>query len=87
MRGENPLPPVMIEAREAIALFEYARTEEMHRAKELYDAYVMAEGISGKLDVWHTMSILSLVYDTGRVQGIREERAKRKRFTTEEAQL
>lgn len=76
------LPPVMIEPQEAIALFGYAKTEEMQRAKELYEAYIEAKEVSCKplwelLDLWDLMSVLSFVYDTGRVQGIREERAKR----------
>lgn len=76
------LPPVMIEPQEAIALFEYAKTEEMQRAKELYETYIEAKEVSCKplwdlLDLWDLMSVLSFVYDTGRVQGIREERAKR----------
>ena len=72
----------MIEPQEAIALFGYAKTEEMQRAKELYEAYIEAKEVSCKplwdlLDLWDLMSVLSFVYDTGRVQGIREERAKR----------
>lgn len=76
------LPPVMIEPQEAIALFDYAKTEEMQRAKELYEAYIEVKEVSYKplwdmLDLWDLVSVLSFVYDTGRVQGIREERAKR----------
>lgn len=76
------LPPVMIEPQEAIALFDYAKTEEMQRAKELYETYIEAKEVNCKplwdlLDLWDLMSVLSFVYDTGRVQGIREERAKR----------
>ena len=76
------LPPVMIEPQEAIALFGYAKTEEMQRAKELYETYRDAkemryEPLWDTLDLWDIMSLLSFVYDTGRVQGIREERAKR----------
>lgn len=76
------LPPVMIEPQEAIVLFGYAKTEEMQRAKKLYEAYIEAKEVRCKplwdlLDLWDLMSVLSFVYDTGRVQGIREERAKR----------
>lgn len=76
------LPPVMIEPQEAIALFGYAKTEEMQRAMDLYETYIEAKEVSCKplwdlLDLWDLMSVLSFVYDTGRVQGIREERAKR----------
>ena len=76
------LPPVMIEPEEAIKLFRYAKIEEMYRAKELYEAYIEAEEMTCKplwdlLDKWDLMSVLSFVYDTGRAQGIREERARR----------
>lgn len=76
------LPPVMIEPEEAIKLFRHAKTEEMYRAKELYEAYIEAKEMTCKplwdlLDKWDLMSVLSFVYDTGRVQGIREERARR----------
>lgn len=70
------LPPVMIEPQEAIALFGYAKTEEMYRVKDLYTAYREAKGTDTD-SLWDLMSVLSFVYDTGRVQGIREERAKR----------
>lgn len=71
------LPPVMIEPQEAIALFCYTKTEEMHRAKALYDTYRQHKGTDHTDSLWDLMSVLSFVYDTGRVQGIREERAKR----------
>lgn len=70
------LPPVMIEPQEAIALFGYAKTDEMYRVKDLYTAYREAKGTDTD-SLWDLMSVLSFVYDTGRVQGIREERAKR----------
>lgn len=76
------LPPVMIEPQEAIALFTHAKIEEMQRAKELYETYREAKEVRYKplwdaLDLWDIVSLLSFAYDTGRVQGIREERAKR----------
>lgn len=82
MNGTRRLPPVMIEPQEAIALFAHAKIEEMQRAKELYETYRDAKEMRYKplwdtLDLWDIMSLLSFVYDTGRVQGIREERAKR----------
>lgn len=70
------LPPIRITPEEAIALFEYATVEEMYRAKALYDTYREAKGTDtdSLLDI---MSLLSFVYDTARIQGIREERARR----------
>ena len=76
------MPPVRINPEEAISLFKYASIEEMYRAKDLFDEFKEARGLRDAalcelLDLWEVMSLLSFVYDTGRVQGIREERAKR----------
>ena len=76
------LPPVKISPEEAISLFKFAGCEEMYRAEELYDKFKKSKGLRNEvlwelLDTWDVMSLLSFVYDTGRVQGIREERAKR----------
>ena len=76
------MPPVRINPDEAITLFKYARCEEMYRAKDLFDEFKKAKGLRDAamwelLDLWEVISLLSFVYDTGRVQGIREERAKR----------
>lgn len=70
-----------ITPEEAMNLFAYASTEEIHRAKALYDVYRESKGVRNAplwdmLDLWDLMSLLSFVYDTGRVQGIRQERAK-----------
>lgn len=70
-------PPELITAKEAIALFEFATISEMYIVKELADTYRAAKG-KDQDSLWDTMSLLSFIYDTGRIQGIREERAKRK---------
>ena len=70
-------PPLMIAPDEAIALFKHARITEMYRAKDLYDAYIESRNQSSDT-LWELMRLLSFIYDTGRVQGIREERAKKK---------
>ena len=75
MNGKH-LPPLRIEPEEAIALFAYAKTEEMCRAKALYDTYREARGTDTD-SLWDIMSLLSFIYDTARIQGIREERARR----------
>lgn len=68
-------PQELITPEEAIVLFKHARVTEMYRAKDLYDAYIGSRKQSGNA-LWELMSLLSFIYDTGRVQGIREERAK-----------
>lgn len=75
MNGKH-LPPLRIEPQEAIALFTHAKTEEMYRVKDLYTAYREAKGTDTD-SLWDIMSLLSFVYDTARIQGIREERARR----------
>ena len=76
MNGSKPLPKSFITPDEALRLFKYAKTEEMERCVELYNTYAETRLIKSKVS-WDLMSLLSFVYDTGRVQGIREERAKR----------
>lgn len=75
MNGKH-LPPLRIEPQEAIALFTHAKVEEMYRVKDLYTAYREARGTDTD-SLWGIMSLLSFVYDTARIQGIREERARR----------
>lgn len=75
MNGKH-LPPLRIEPQEAIALFDHAKVEEMHRVKDLYTAYREARGTDTD-SLWDIISLLSFVYDTARIQGIREERARR----------
>lgn len=75
MNGKS-LPPLRIEPQEAIALFTHAKAEEMYRVKDLYTAYREAKGTDTD-SLWDIMSLLSFVYDTARIQGIREERARR----------
>lgn len=68
-------PPELITPEEAIEIFKYATISKMYTAKALYDIYRQRKGINSD-PIWDTMSLLSFVYDTGRIQGIREERAK-----------
>lgn len=71
-------PPELITAQEAIALFQYATISEMYTVKELEEVYRACKG-KDQDTLWGTLSILSFIYDTGRIRGIREERAKRRR--------
>ena len=80
MTGKT-LPQMRINPEEAINLFKFASIEEMCRAKDLFEMYKKEKGLRNAvlwdlLDTWDVMSLLSFVYDTGRVQGMREERAK-----------
>lgn len=76
MIGKAPFQQ-FIGPAEAMSLFRYAGCQEMRIAKDLYDIYREQREETGD-SLWDMMSLLSFIYDTGRVQGMREERAKRK---------
>lgn len=76
MTGKAPIQQLIAPA-EAIELFKYAGIREMYIVKDLHDVYRAQKGRDSD-SLWDMMSLLSFVYDTGRVQGMREERAKRK---------
>lgn len=76
MTGKAPIQQLITPA-EAMELFKYASVWEMYIAKDLYDFYG-AKRERNSDSLWDMMSLLSFIYDTGRVQGMREERAKRK---------
>jgi len=76
MTGKAPIQQ-LVAPDEAMELFKYAGIREMYIAKDLYDFYRAQKGRDSD-SLWDTMSLLSFIYDTGRIQGMREERAKRK---------
>ena len=76
MTGKAPIQQLIAPA-EAMELFRYASTQEMHIAKDLHDFYMAQKGRHSDR-LWDMLSLLSFIYDTGRVQGMREERVKRK---------
>lgn len=67
----------LITPAEAMELFKHAGVCEMYIAKDLHDFYRAQRGKHSD-SLWDMISLLSFIYDTGRVQGMREERAKRK---------
>ena len=68
-------PPKMIDEEEAIRLFEYAGCEELYRVDDLCKAYREKIGRDTE-PLYDRLKLLAFIYDTGRVQGIREERGK-----------
>lgn len=76
MTGKAPIQQ-LVAPDEAMELFKYAGIREIYIAKDLYDFY-RAKRERNSDSLWDMMSLLSFIYDTGRVQGMREERAKRK---------
>lgn len=82
MNGKNT-PQKLITPEEAIMLFKHANIEEMYRADDLYNAFRKSQQVRNAsfwefLDKWDLLCLLAFVYDTARVQGIREERLKNK---------
>lgn len=78
MTGKNGLPPIMIEPQEAIKLLPHSTTEEMNRAKALYEAYIEQVEANPNKSQWEFIRLLSFIYDTARIQGIREQKEKYK---------
>lgn len=88
MTGKNGLPPLMIEPQEAIKLLPHSTTEEMHRAKALYEAYIEQVEANPNKSQWEFIRLLSFIYDTARIQGIREQKEKYKMsYTLSEKKL
>ncbi len=79
MVGKHVLPE-LIKPTEAIVLFPYITIEEMRRVADLYNIYRKCRGRDKEI-IWDTLSVLAFIYGTARIQGIREERAKRKQIS------
>lgn len=77
MTGKAPIQQ-LITPDEAMELFNYASIQKMHIVKGLHDFYRTQKGRDGE-KLWDMLSLLSFIYDVGRVQGIREERKKKGR--------
>lgn len=75
MTGKESIKPLITPA-EAFELSEHIKLSEMMIAIELYDFYRLHRATSHE-SYWDLACVLSFVYDTGRVQGIREERTRR----------
>lgn len=65
--------------KEAVRLFEYATLGDLLRAKELYRSW--REINKNEQDLNYVfVSALGFIYNTGRLQGIKDERAKKNKF-------
>lgn len=70
--------PELISAEEAAAISYRAGTiSSMDRAREIMDAYLKLEPLTDD-QKYYAYCVLATIYDAGRIQGIREERLKRK---------
>lgn len=70
--------PQLITTEEAVTLCaKFATLDDIYTAEDIYLAYIdKVKGTCGER--YAEMCALSAVYLTGRIQGIREERAKRR---------
>lgn len=62
---------------EALEIFKNSTLEELYIAMDLYQAFKQTRECDNDR-LWDLLSLVSFAYVTGRVQGIREERAKKK---------
>lgn len=75
MVGSEPVTE-LIEPSEALRLHRFTTVSEMHIAYSLYNAFKEQEKKESDR-LWALMDLCSFIYNTGRVQGIREERKRR----------
>lgn len=75
MEGWN-LPAERISPQEAVLLFRFARTDLFSRVQSLVTAYYARFGSCHRDPDWDAYKLLSFIYGTGRIQGMREERAR-----------
>lgn len=66
-----------ITPEEAVALFQYATAEDIQIAKAFYDEYRKQNG-TDKDTLWDIVCLVAFAFDTGRVQGLREARARKR---------
>lgn len=78
MTGMKSIEQPLITVAEALELSEHIKLSETCIAMELFDAFEKKHG-SASLSHWNLACAVAFVYDAGRVQGIREERVRRKR--------
>lgn len=76
MTGKT-LPAQMITPEEALDLFKHSTIEEIYRAKDLCDAYKESDLYKDSDVRRKFFNLLSFIYSAGRIQGIREEQAKK----------
>lgn len=78
MRTKYPAPAITLE--EAIKLYNSVDITDIHRANELYNHFYKEEKNQYGSN-WAFSSAIATVYAIGRIQGIRDERNRRKHAT------
>ena len=71
-------PPELITPQEAAALSaEFGTTDDIFRAEEIYNEFLKLKGAVNDTR-WKFMCAIGAIYTAGRIQGIREERRKKR---------
>lgn len=75
---KRPTPGRLVDPEAFVSLYKHRATcEATYRAKEIQDAWFRLE--RGEPDrTWVYMSMIGAIYEAGRLQGIREERRKKR---------
>lgn len=76
--SKNETKKVRLSLAEALNFDQYTDADSVLRAKNLCEVYLIVQ----KQDedrLWQTYKMLAFLYETGRRDGIREERARRKK--------
>lgn len=71
--GNGTIPPLMIDPAEAVTMRKFVTLSDMVRALQLKDAFWE------HFKTLELFDLLPFIYAIGRVQGIREERARRRK--------
>lgn len=71
--GNGTIPPLMIEPKEAVTMRRFVALSDMVRALQLRDAFWE------HFKTLELFDLLPFIYAIGRVQGIREERVRRRK--------
>lgn len=71
--GNGTIPPLMIDPAEAVTMRRFVSLSDMVRALQLKDAFWE------HFKTLELFDLLPFIYAIGRVQGIREERARRRK--------
>lgn len=75
---QRTTPPELITPHEAAELSDkYGTTDDIYRADDIYKAFIELKG-SESDNRWKFLYAIAAIYTAGRIQGIREERSRRK---------
>lgn len=85
MVGEMPITE-LISPQEALSLSQFITAGEISIAMDLITTYLQQNPLRENCK-WDIMLLITYVYSTGRVQGIREERQKRKNSQNDRPQM